>query len=374
MPQDHDIAVVGGGLLGSAIAFGLAREGHRVVVLDEGDVAKRASRGNFALVWVQSKGLGMPAYTGWTIRSTQGWPQLEAELKERTGIDVCLEQTGGFAICLSEREMEMRRAVLRQIHAQEGVAKYEVALLDRREVEKMLPGIGPDVVGGSYCPLDGHVNALRLFRAFHVANQRLGIDYRPDHRIAGIDYNGGRFRLRTSQGEVEAGKVVLAAGNANAELAPMVGLRAPMQFNCRGQIVVTERLQRFMRYPIGTLRQTDEGTVMIGDSYEDSTDDRGMNFAINSVMLERAQRTFPFLADVNVVRSWSCLRVMTQDGFPIYDQSETCPGAFVACCHSGVTLAAIHAYTLAPMIARGALDAQQTRVFSAQRFHVQKAA
>ena len=113
---------------------------------------------------------------------------------------------------------------------------------------------------------------------------------------------------------------------------------------------------------------------MIGDSYEDSTDDRGMNFAINSVMLERAQRTFPFLADVNVVRSWSCLRVMTQDGFPIYDQSETCPGAFVACCHSGVTLAAIHAYTLAPMIARGALDAQQTRVFSAQRFHVQKAA
>ena len=247
MPQDHDIAVVGGGLLGSAIAFGLAREGHRVVVLDEGDVAKRASRGNFALVWVQSKGLGMPAYTGWTIRSTQGWPQLEAELKERTGIDVCLEQTGGFAICLSEREMEMRRAVLRQIHAQEGVAKYEVALLDRREVEKMLPGIGPDVVGGSYCPLDGHVNALRLFRAFHVANQRLGIDYRPDHRIADIDYNGGRFRLRTSQGEVEAGKVVLAAGNANAELAPMVGLRAPMQFNCRGQIVVTERLQRFMR-------------------------------------------------------------------------------------------------------------------------------
>ena len=60
--SDYDVAVVGGGLVGSSVAFGLARQGQRVVVLDEGDVAFRASRGNFALVWVQSKGLGMPAY------------------------------------------------------------------------------------------------------------------------------------------------------------------------------------------------------------------------------------------------------------------------------------------------------------------------
>jgi glycine/D-amino acid oxidase-like deaminating enzyme len=140
------------------------------------------------------------------------------------------------------------------------------------------------------------------------------------------------------------------------------------------QIVVTERLQPFLRYPIGTLRQTDEGTVMIGDSYEDSSDDMGLNLSINAVMLDRAQRAFPLLANANVVRSWSCLRVMTDDGFPIYDQSEACPGAFVACCHSGVTLAAVHTYALAPMIARGALDKQQVDVFSAQRFDVQKAA
>ncbi len=58
---DYDVAVVGGGLVGVATAWGLAREGCRVVVLDEGDRAVRASRGNFALVWVQSKGLGLRA-------------------------------------------------------------------------------------------------------------------------------------------------------------------------------------------------------------------------------------------------------------------------------------------------------------------------
>lgn len=158
------------------------------------------------------------------------------------------------------------------------------------------------------------MNALRLFRAFHIANKRLGIDYRPSHRVEHIGYDRRMFRIQTAKGEIQVGRVVLAAGIANLRLAPMVGLSAPMQSNCRGQIVVIERLQSFMRYPIATLRQTDEGTVMIGDSYEDSTDDMGINFAINAVMLDRAQRIFPLLANVNVVRSWSCLRVMTCAG------------------------------------------------------------
>lgn len=62
---------------------------------------------------------------------------------------------------------------------------------------------------------------------------------------------------------------------------------------------------------------------------------------------------------------------MSKDGFPIYQQSETCPGAFVATCHSGVTLAAAH-IKLAPMIAAGQL-ADDMVPFSTRRFHVQEA-
>jgi hypothetical protein len=60
---------------------------------------------------------------------------------------------------------------------------------------------------------------------------------------------------------------------------------------------------------------------------------------------------------------------MPKDGFPIYDQSATCPGAFVTCCHSGVTLASNHAYEIAPMVAAGALDTTSVSAFSAKRFH-----
>ena len=68
--QRFDAIVIGGGLVGSAIAYGLAREGLKPALIDEGDVAFRASRGNFGLVWVQSKGLGAPHYQRWTRLSS----------------------------------------------------------------------------------------------------------------------------------------------------------------------------------------------------------------------------------------------------------------------------------------------------------------
>ena len=364
--RDYDVAVVGGGLVGAAVAWGLARQGQRVAVLDEGDDAKRASRGNFALVWVQSKGLGMPEYAGWTVRGSRGWPALADELARETGIDVALQQPGGFHLALSEKELETRAQTLMRLHNQPRMVGYETKILGAAEVRKMLPDVGPEVVGGSYCPLDGHVNSQKLLRALHAGLAGHGGAYLPGRRVNGIANRDGAFRLSTPKGELTAGKVVLAAGNANMTLAPMVGLSAPMLPE-RGQIIVTERVAPFLHHPVVTVRQTDEGSVMIGDSKEEATDPTGMTLPINTVMADRAVRMFPRLARLNVVRTWSAIRVMTADGFPIYEQSATAPGAFVVTCHSGVTLAANHALEIAPMIARGALD-PSLDAFSTRRF------
>jgi glycine/D-amino acid oxidase-like deaminating enzyme len=364
--KDCDVAVVGGGLVGAAVAWGLARVGQRVSVLDEGDEARRASRGNFALVWVQSKGLGMAEYAGWTVRSSHAWTGFADELRRETGVNVHFEQPGGFHLALSEAELETRANTLKRLHNQPRMVGYETRILGRAEVARMLPDIGPDVVGGSYCPLDGHVNSQNLLRALHTGLKQRGAVYLPGQRVNGIACKDGAFRLSTAKGELAAGKVVIAAGNATRELAPMVGLKAPM-FPERGQIIVTERVQPFLRHPVVTIRQTDEGTVMIGDSREEATDPQGMTMGINATMAARAVRMFPRLARLNVVRTWSAIRVMTEDGFPIYEQSEQAPGAFVVTCHSGVTLAANHALDIAGMIARGALDASLA-TFSARRF------
>src|SRR2546427_12932990 len=80
-----DVIVIGGGLVGTAVAYGLALVGRNVTVLDEGDDVFRASRGNFGLIWVHGKGRGVPPYARWTRESARQWPAPAAPLHHQTG-------------------------------------------------------------------------------------------------------------------------------------------------------------------------------------------------------------------------------------------------------------------------------------------------
>jgi hydrogen cyanide synthase HcnC len=367
--NEPDFTIIGGGVVGSALAYGLARAGKRVCILDEGDIAYRASRGNFALIWVQSKGMGMPEYAAWSKRSAGQWRELAAHLREDTGIDVSLSQPGGFTLCLSEPELEARALAMKRLHNQPDMVRYPYEVLDHAETKRRLPAIGKDVVGSVYTPVDGHVNSLRLFRALHTGLAHHDVEYRPTHSVEEIIAESDGFRIKGAWGEIHSPKLLLAAGLGNARLAPMVGLNAPVRPS-KGQIIVTEKTARFLDYPVVTVRQTDEGGVMLGDSQEEAGFDTSVGISIMSVIAERAVRMFPRLAGLNAVRSWSALRVMSPDGFPIYEQSKAHPGAFVVTCHSGVTLAANHALTLAPDLAAGRLP-DGLDSFHSRRFHVQ---
>jgi hydrogen cyanide synthase HcnC len=365
-----DFAVIGGGLVGCTIARSLALAGLRVMVLDEGDLALRASRGNFALVWAQSKGFNMPPYAEWTCQSVALWREFCTEIEAETGLDLKYEQPGGFQLALSASELEYLR-VTRPVGQQSGVTPYTCEILSASEIRLRLPHVGAAVVGGSYCPLDGHVNALRLFRGIHQAMLVHGVDYQPNSRVTEIDFDGA-FRLRLENaGSIRAERLLLAAGLDNARLAPMIGLAAPVRPQ-RGQILVTEKTAPFLDCPISTVRQTDEGSVMIGDSQEEAGLEPLGSAGIAGVMAERAVRMFPHLAKLKVVRWWDCSRVLSPDGYPIYEQSQSHPGAYLATCHSGVTLAAAHAKILAPAILEGSLP-QQCAAFSSRRFDVRTA-
>lgn len=177
------------------------------------------------------------------------------------------------------------------------------------------------------------------------------------------------FRISAGGETVGACAVVLAAGLGNAELAPRFGLSAPVRPQ-RGQILVTERTRRpAWPLPLGNIRQTPEGSILLGSSEEEVGFDTGQKPEVMRRIAHRAVMAFPFLAELQIVRAWAALRVMPPDGHPIYDESERFPGAFTANCHSGVTLAGAHANLLAPMIAAGALDPVMAP-FSAKRFDV----
>lgn len=367
-----DLVIVGGGLVGASIAFGLREGGLRIAMLDEGDRAHRASRGNFGLVWVQGKGAGMPAYGSWTQASAHLWPRLASDLARASGIDVALAQPGGAHLCLSRHELDYRAAEIEALLAQPGFERYRIDVLDHAALARRIPGLGPDVVGGTWSDLDGHCNPLRLLDALHVAAARAGVSYRPRAAVRVIAPYRGGFTLDTAAGPLRARRVVLAAGLSNARLAPMVGLRAPVVPN-QGQVIALERVRPFLPVPIDTLRQTDDGTVLVGDAQRDVGYDESLATDVLATMAARAVRMFPALAGVRVTRAWAALRVMSPDGFPIYAASRTAPGASVVTCHSGVTLAAVHAYRLAPALVADAWPADLDG-YSPARFDVRAAA
>jgi glycine/D-amino acid oxidase-like deaminating enzyme len=132
-------------------------------------------------------------------------------------------------------------------------------------------------------------------------------------------------------------------------------------------------MRPFLPLPMSTLRQTDDGRVLVGDSQEEGAFDERLGMPVLAAMAARAVRAFPALRSVHVNRAWAALRVLSPDGFPVYEQSPTNPGAFLAASHSGVTLAAVHAQVLAPAIAAGSLP-PSLAPFSARRFDVPQAA
>lgn len=348
--REAEFGVVGGGLVGMAIAYGLVRKGRSVVVFDEHDQAFRASRGNFGLIWVQGKGAAMPSYARWTRSSAQLWPQLAAELLAKTKVDVEVHQPGGVDFALSEDEAEANVTRLESLKtALDGDYPYEY--LDAKALKAKIPEVGPSVVGATYFPEDGHANPLYLLRALHTGFAQSGGQLVSGARAERVEPNSGHFVVHGGD-KVRVKNVVLCAGLGNAHLAPMVGLHAPVR-PVRGQILVTERLKAQLSMPSVQIRQVGEGAIQIGDSAEDVGFDDATDARVIAGIAKRAVAIYPFLRDVRMMRAWSALRVMSPDGLPIYQCSTAYPGASVVTCHSGVTLAAAHALKLAPALAEG---------------------
>ncbi|HEX7888081.1 MAG TPA: FAD-dependent oxidoreductase [Ramlibacter sp.] len=366
--QSEEVIVVGGGLVGVAIAYGAAKAGSPVTLLDQGDIAHRASRGNFGLVWVQSKGDGFSRYARWSRDAVGYWPQLARELIELTGVDPALQQSGGFWIGFSEKEMEARNALLGKIDRDIGGVPYE--MLGHQELKARLPAIGPKVAGGSFCPLDGHANPLKLLHALHA-----GLNARGARIVSSVEVTtvrrhdkSGDFQVQSLDGRTwRAPRVVLAAGLGNKQLAAQVGLHAPVSPN-RGQVLITERLKPFLPFPTNKARQTNEGSVQLGYSVEDVGLDDSTTVSAIEWIAKRSIATFPVLANARLVRAWGALRVLTPDGAPIYQESASHPGAFVATSHSGVSLAAAHAYVVGPWVAGVAKMPEGFGEFAGERY------
>jgi glycine/D-amino acid oxidase-like deaminating enzyme len=373
--RDYDVIVIGGGMVGAAIGYGLAGGNRRVLILDGADTDYRASKANFGLVWAHGKGMGQTDYQRLSIDAARAWPGFAETLEAESGMRIVYENKGGLHFCLGEKEFSERTSRMRAWAAQAPEVGATTQMLDREDLIRRFPAVqfGPDVSGASFGELDGHVNPLQLLAALHTAYARRGGQLLTHHAVNSIKARpGGGFDVTSGQYRAGAARVMIASGLGSSLLGEMVGLNVPLRPQ-RGQILVTERLGPLLPVPASGLRQTGEGTVMVGATQEEVGYDLATTSDGALRLVRRALRILPQLAGARLVRQWAALRVMTPDGMPVYAHSVSHPGAALVTCHSGVTLASLHAGPYAESLVRDEVSTRFTN-FHHDRFNVQEAA
>lgn len=369
-----DVIVCGAGVIGAAVAYGLASLGRKTLVLDGPDTAPRASRGNFGLVWVHGKGLGMRPYARWSLASADLYADFTAELTARSGVECSYRRTGGVWLTLGEGEFAAHKQLIARLHAEAGAEGYRAQLLGRDEIERLMPGVGPSVAGGSWSEDDGEVSPLALLRALHGALPTVGAVRRTGCTVSAIQPvpGGPGFEVTVNGERLGCELLVIAAGLGSRRLGAMLGMDVPVSPD-RGQILVTERIAPRFSVTSNLVRQTPEGSILIGATSEQVGEDDRVDRAGLRNVARLGTTAFPFLGRLRVVRSWGALRVLTPDGYPIYEEVPGHAGAFVVTAHSGITLAAAHARRLAAAIASGRLSGDLA-AFTSARFQSPHAA
>jgi len=357
----YDWIIVGGGLVGASIAYGLIqKQPHlRILVLDGGDTDHRASVGNFGLIWVQGKGYEFPAYANWSLQGADLWPQFAHQLSHKSQIDIAYQRQGGLEFALSQQQLNaLSEEMAAMAHHTQGDFQYTI--LDRDAALALQPGLGEAVVGAVYSPQDGQVNPLYLLSALHKANQLHGVEYQSRCAVENIEVVAQGFNVAG----FSAKHIVLCAGLDNQRLGKQLDMHLPVS-PVKGQILITERATAgTLKYASPQLRQTAEGTIQIGGSHENTGLDDRSTLEIMQTIADDAVALMPGLAQLQLVRTWGALRVMSPDGAPIYQRSHKYSGAFGVCCHSGVSLAAAHAGPLSSWLLN-ALDGDQKTLIEA---------
>ncbi len=336
-----DVLVVGGGLVGAATAYFLAREGAGVILAEAGDLNTQASGTNAGSLHLQIPhpefvGLG----EGWarayapTLRllraSLDLWQTIGAEI----GADLDVRRTGGIVVATTEAQL---RAVAAKaaVEATEGV---ETELLDRDALRAVAPYLAPDAIGGGLCRAEGKANPLRATPAFAAAAVRAGARVLTQTPVQGLEPAPGGFLARTPAGDINAGRVVNAAGAAAARVAAMLGVRVALE-GFPLQVTVTEPVGPLVPHLVYSaarklsLKQAPNGGLIIGGGWAARirpsgdlvTDPRSL-----TGNMATAAAVVPAVAAVRALRSWAATVNGTADWRPLIGPAPGVSGFFLA--------------------------------------------
>jgi glycine oxidase len=348
VPENYDVVVVGGGVVGAACARELARNGHRVAVLDPDGARGQAWRASAGMLAPQIEGRQGDLLFELGLAGREMYCNLAGALREATGVDVGLWRGGSAAVALQEAEAGDLRSKVAWQRQQGHVCDW----LEADEVRERYPWLGP-CVGALWAPHEGALDPVRLVEALR-ADARAHSAVLIDDEAVAIEHRGERVTGVTGRrSRYSAGAVLLAAG---AWVRLIRGFPRPLPVEpVRGQMVALpspDGVGRAMVYhhDCYLLARGDEaiaGSTMEYVGYDASVTSPGVGR-----ILTAAVKLCPPLSGLPVSRSWAGLRPVTPDGLPILGPEPRLAGLWYAAGYGrhGVLLAAITAMLLRLMM------------------------
>lgn len=349
MSAKPDFLIVGGGVIGFAVAYELARRRASVLLVDK-DLPGRATSASAGGLWPVGEAVGLgcgviyqatqaaakkaagmdvkeaeeshdgilPApFRDLLVASNALFPALSEELIERAGVDIEFREGGGLIFAVYDAKEQLYVERVKQ--ALPPSCRFEE--LSPAEALRIEPLLTREIEGAALLSGEHQVNPMLTAEAFKRAAIRCGAKFRHDARVTALRRQGERIVGVELDGEfLAAGTVINAAGAWSGQLAATAGLHVPV-FPVRGQIVLTQALPRTLHACLSTsgcyIAQKLHGEVLIGSTTERVGFDVSVTPEGISGLCRGAVRAVPLLANVGIKRVWAGLRPGTEDELPI---------------------------------------------------------
>ncbi len=351
MARAADVVVVGGGVIGCAIAYELAKAALAVTVIERGTPGCEASSAGAGMLVPQAESSAPGPRLGLGLASKALYADLALELRERTGLDVEYETGGNLHCFLDEGDEAVGRAAC----TWQREAGLKAELLSRADTLSLEPELSPEVRGALFFPEDHWVNNPRLVTALATAAALGGVRFVTGEATALLRTGDRITGVRVGEEAIRAAAVVLAAGAWSGQLAATARLRLPVG-PVRGQIVCLEGIPRRHRHLLHIkdryLVPRASGEILIGASVEWAGFAKQVTADYVRSALDAAIRLVPALARLPVKATWAGFRPWAPDELPIIGPWPGLEGLAVATGHfrNGILWAPITAHLIRELL------------------------
>ncbi|HOO52372.1 MAG TPA: FAD-binding oxidoreductase, partial [Alphaproteobacteria bacterium] len=331
------------GIIGSSIAYQLAKNGMKDVVVIEKDYISSGATGRCGAGVRQQWGTEM------NCRLSKGSVDIFENLSEELGMDIEFRQ-GGY-LSLIENDFQ-REQTIKNIKLQNSL-NIPSKIISREEAKAIVPQINTDkFIAAAFCETDGHANPFLTNFAYYKAAERLGVVFEKKTEVVGVDIEGDSKRVVTDKGSITTRLLVNAAGGFSREVAGMVGIKLPT-FAERHQILVTEPLERLFDCMVISfmsgiyLQQVPHGSFVMGiGEKEEPSHNINSSWQFLEHFSSIVTELIPMMKNIRIVRQWAGSYNKTPDAQPIIGEHEYLKGFYNAVGFSG------HGFMLAPIVSK----------------------